>query len=102
MSKAICVFSENSMEYNRLLAAAALIQAETGKICKVGNTFFDAGQGWSWTTILMESDMKAFPFVQILYPKQQEDIVYGSINEWLDAVKSVIEKTENRVVNHTA
>ena len=92
MSKAIAIFSENCKERKRLEAAAKLIEAETFKQCKVGNVLFDAGQNWMWTTISIESGMSTFPFMQALNPKQQEDIVYGSVEDWYKAVKEVIEK----------
>lgn len=47
-----------------------------------------------WTTISIESGMSTFPFMQALNPKQQEDIVYGSVEDWYKAVKEVIEKNE--------
>lgn len=90
--EAIDVFSKDSNEYKRLEAAAKLIEAQTGKTCEVTETMFDAGQDWKWTTILIESGIKAFPMCQALDPKGQEDIVSGNMDSWVHAVTSLIEK----------
>jgi hypothetical protein len=90
--QAISVFNKESKERKRLEAAASLIQAETGKVCKVEETMFDAGQNWAWTTILMESGLSVFPFTQILNPKQQNMIVYGEIEDWMKEVQEIIKK----------
>lgn len=94
MSEAIKVFSKDRKEYKRLQAAAKLIEAETYKECRVDNILFDAGQNWMWTTISIESDVSTFPFVQALTPRQQNDIVYGSMSDWLMAVQEVIKSHE--------
>ena len=92
MNEAITIFTEKSREYKRLLAAAALIESETGKSCKIDNTLFDAGQNWAWTTILIESGMASFPYVQALTPRQQTDIVFGKIDLWLKTTQEIIAK----------
>lgn len=88
----IQIFEKDSKEYKRLEAAAILIQAETGKTCEVGDTLYDAGQNWSWTTIRMESGFKFSPFIQILSPRQQGMLIYGSLKDWMDVVEEVITK----------
>ena len=67
-SDTIKVFNRGSDEYEKLDAAAHLISAFTGKDFYVGETYFDYGQGWKWTTILGRD-------YQLLSPRDQENIV---------------------------
>ena len=92
MSQTISIFVEGSKEYKRLEAAANLIQTELNKHCKVDNVLFDTSQNWPWTTILIESDMACFPYVQLLNPKQHAILVEGSTDEWFEVVKEIIAK----------
>lgn len=92
MTEAIKIFKPDTKEAKRLNAAAKLIEAETGKECKIEDILFDAGQNWMYTTILIESGMNMFPFMQALNPKQQSNIVYGTLDEFMQAVKEVIAK----------
>ena len=94
--KYLRTFSEDSKEYDRLKAAAHLISAETGKTCIVKDTWFDIGQDWKYTTILIESGLSAFPFCQVLTPKQQEKIVCSDTSEWLATVEEVVKKNNER------
>ena len=96
MSDGIGIFPKDSKEYKRLESAASFIQAETGKVCKVDNTLFDVGQNWAWTTILMESGLSVFPFAQVLDPRYQKMIIYGSSSEWMEAVQAIISKEMKR------
>ena len=89
---ALCVFGENTIEYQRLKAAAETIQAFTGKECIVHTTHFDIGQNWKYTTVLMESGMQAFTHSHIFSPKDQFNIVYGDVDLWFETVKEIISK----------
>lgn len=91
-TEAIAVFSQDIKEYKRLKAAALLISAETKKLCKIENVYFDYSQNWKWTTITIESGMRSFPMVQALSPAQQEKIVYGTLEEFTETVKKLINK----------
>lgn len=93
-AEAISVFTPESHEYKRLEAAAALIQSETNVKCKVENCMFDMGQNWMYTTILCESDMTTFPWVQMLNPKQQKLIVFGSLEQFQTTVLELIHKKQ--------
>jgi hypothetical protein len=87
--KAIKIFNRGSDEYNKLEAAAQLLETFTGKEYYVGDTYFDLGQDWKWTTVLQTSEQ--WGGVQILTPKAQEDIITASNAEQLGkAVDSVI------------
>ena len=91
MAEAITIFKESSAEHKRLEAAAKLISAETGKFTDVQDILYDAGQDWAWTTIVIESGLKAWPTCQALNPAQQEKIVYGNLQVWFETVNEVIE-----------
>lgn len=93
-AESISVFSSDSHEYKRLEAAAALIQSETNVKCKVENRMFDMGQNWMYTTILCESGMTTFPWVQMLNPKQQKLIVLGSLEQFQSTVLELIHKKQ--------
>lgn len=87
--KAIKIFNRGSDEYNKLEAAAMLLDTFTGKEHYVGETYFDYGQDWKWTTVLQTS--KEWGGVQVLTPRAQEDIITASNAEQLGkAVDSVI------------
>lgn len=93
MTEPVLVFEPDSTEYKRLEAAAAFIQAETRKKCKVDITYFDHGQNWKWSTILL-FDTNVFQkgiWVQILTPRWQEAICYGSPKAWLHTVQDIIQ-----------
>lgn len=90
----ICTVLPDSKAYKRLEAAAALIQAETDKNCIVKECFYDMGQDWMWTTILCESGMQTFPYMQILNPKQQKLIIFGSLKQFQETVLELIEKNK--------
>lgn len=88
----IKVFSPDSIEYNRLAAAAAMMTAFSGGgiFYYVGKTYFDFGQDWKWTTILAEK--KDSPLMskswQAIYPAMQEKIIFTNTPEDLAAVVS--------------
>jgi len=92
----IKVFKDNSKEKLRLEAAAKLITAETGLKCDVKDIMFDAGQNWMWTTLVVTKDTTCIGSYQALYPKRHELIVYGEINDFMEAVAGVITDTNNK------
>lgn len=93
----IAVFSPESREYKRLKAAAFILEAETGESHIVQNCLYDMGQNWHWTTILGESGCKSFPRVQILNPKQQRLLVFGSMEQFNEMVAQLIKKRSSRM-----
>lgn len=82
MSKYIKVFNADSPEYARLQAAAELMtkRSPLGYHYHVGDTYFDFGQNWVWTTILCDGGYQA------LYPRDQERIITGDIDAAVTAV----------------
>lgn len=93
----IAVFSPESREYKRLRAAAFILEAETGEPHIVQDCFYDMGQNWHWTTILGESGCKSFPHMQILNPKQQRLLVFGSMEQFNETVAQLIKKRSSRM-----
>lgn len=86
---AIKIFDINSEEYARLNYAVALLNAiGNGIWYEVKTIYFDAGQGWLWTTIIAHSSNRGFSW-QALTPKQQEVIVY---TDSFKAVYGVVQK----------
>lgn len=89
--KTIRIFNRTDDEYQKLMAAATLLTLFKGKDCYVGETYFDYGQDWKWTTIL-EKD-PTWGAVQVLTPKDQENIITAnSAKELGDAVDKIIHK----------
>lgn len=93
----IAVFSPDTREYKRLKAAAILLEAETGKSHIVENCLYDMGQNWHWTTILGESGCRRYPYVQVLNPKQQRMLVFGSMKQFNETVEQLIQEKNSRI-----
>ena len=83
MSNHIRVFSAFADERRHLMIAADILNelSPRGYKYSVGETWFDYGQRWAWTTILCETD-KGDSY-QALSPAEQEAIIvattYGEI-----------------------
>ena len=71
--RVIKVFSPGSDEYKKLEAAANLLTWLTGKQCYVGETYYDYGQGWKWTTVLQKDP--SWGSVQLFTPKAQQMVI---------------------------
>lgn len=86
----IKVFAPTTPEYKNLARAAALMTGKSprGYHYRVGETWFDYGQDWRWTTVL--SDGGSFEGYQALNPREHEKIVQAaSIAELEAAVDEV-------------
>ena len=72
----ISVFKPGSWEYEQLRIAAEMLTEKSpdGYRYYVGETYFDLGQGWVWTTILCDSG-SPWGDSQALTPAQQEEII---------------------------
>lgn len=79
----IKVFDRESTEHKRLEVAASLmtLKSPCGYRYEVGETYFDFGQGWRWTTVLKVGK----DGWQALSPREQEDIVSGDIDEAVES-----------------
>lgn len=82
MSFAIKRFPKGSDEYKRLEAAAAMlnVKSPTKSRYYVGETYFDFGQDWMWTTVLCNNGDKWGGY-QALNPAEQEEILLCGMEE---------------------
>ena len=100
MVDAIKIFGEQSKEWKKLQSAAMLLNAEREDddtaAFEVRDIYFDYGQGWMWTTIVVNAGDEWSSY-QALNPKQQGEIVYG---DYEDFAKAVWEVAESRVEHH--
>ena len=83
MSNTIKIFPRDSKEHKLLELAAALLTVKSPNQYRyyVGETYFDYGQDWKWTTILCEDGSHGY---QALSPKAQELILNEQIEEAVD------------------
>lgn len=93
MSQCIKIYPCESTEYKRLNAAAKLLSAFTDKKFYADTTYFDIGQKWQWTTILLRDDNS---ICQFLSPLDQKIIVSGSYDEYMSCIKELIDKANRR------
>ena len=99
MVDAIKVFGPQSKEYKKLQAAAILLNAEKEAddkaVFEVRDVYFDFGQGWMWTTIVLNGGDEWSSY-QALNPAHQGMIVYGDFEDFAKAVWEVSEKRSDR------
>ena len=83
MVKIIDVFQPGTWEHEQLRIAAEMFtrKSRNGTKYYVGETYFDLGQDWMWTTVLAYHD--DYGTYQALSPRQQEEII---LRTDLDAV----------------
>lgn len=76
MAKIIDTFKPGSFEHEQLRIAAEMLteKSPNGYKYYVGETYFDLGQGWIWTTILCNSGSPWGDY-QAITPAQQEEII---------------------------
>ena len=92
MNRALAIFEDGSIEKNRLQSTAYMIEAETGKKCFVKDILFNAVQDWMYYTTISMYDEKLDMQVQLLSPKEQELIIYGTMKEWFEIVTELIKR----------
>lgn len=92
MAEVIAVYDKDSKEYKRIEAAGKLIEAEVGCPIKVEDIYFDFGQNWKWTTLVAYPVSVGSMSYQCLCPRDYKKIVAGDIDEFMDAVKTVIKE----------
>lgn len=80
--------SSGSKHYKKLSAVAAMLEAVSPHDATylVGDTYFDAGQNWMWTTIIR----RGYRDCQVLDPKQWEQILETSTPDDLAKVTNDI------------
>lgn len=79
----IKIYEKNTPEYDKLRRAAAILTglSPNGWEYYVGETFFDYGQDWRWTTVLCRCTGQFTDSYQALCPADQERIVFAPIEE---------------------
>lgn len=84
----ITLFNHEDVEYQKLEAAAELLTEKSprGYTYYVGDTYFDFGQNWKWTTILCEGS--GWGSYQALSPRTQELIIES--DNLAEAVEEVL------------
>ena len=93
MNKTIRVYGPNTKEYQRLEAAATLINADfehNNATARVADAWFDYPGGMRWTTLLISE-------YQALNPEQQKDITDGSLRDFTNACAAVINSHRERM-----
>lgn len=85
-------FSRYSDEYEKLDRVSTFLTAMSPNkyYYYVGNTYFDFGQDWKWTTILAKTPRG--DSYQALNPRQQEDILLAKSDEELEKIAKQILK----------
>ena len=87
----ISTWKIGSEEYAKLEAVAKMLTAYGKQKYWVGDTYFDYGQDWKWTTILCEKDDSEWGAFQALYPVDQERILSAVDGpDLLSAVQKVL------------
>ena len=90
--KTIRIFNKSDEEYKKLQVAANLLSLFDNVDYYVGETYFDYGQNWKWTTIL-KKNLGWGGNTQVLSPKDQENIIFAdSLKALGDAVDKVLNK----------
>lgn len=86
----IRIYEEGTEERAKLLSACEELNKATvhGTVYTVGETWFDYGLRWQWTTILAENNGDSW---QCLSPKALEDILFSN-----DIKKTVQEMITSR------
>ena len=93
MANTIRVFGGNTKEYQRLEAAAKLINADfdhNHATARVSDEWFDYPGGVMWTTLVIGEN-------QALTPEQQAWITGGTLREFTNACASVIYNHRERM-----
>lgn len=89
MEDYISVYKKNGERYDKLAMAAALLTNRSSNFWRytVGETYFDYGQGWKWTTILCNGG--GHGGYQALTPKEQEMIL---LSETCDQMRDTVDE----------
>ena len=77
----IKVYPQGTLERKRLGDFCTVLHDITGGSFEVQDIYFDFGQDWKWTTIVCTDQ-----HYQVLYPRQQEDIIDGDEDECVDEI----------------
>ena len=94
-----CILEERSPQRDSLEIAAKLLTRFNRKnyIYHVGETYFDFGLDWSWTTILAHDAANAERTWQALSPKEWKDIIEASTSDEL--MKAIVDFMKEHDLN---
>lgn len=86
----------NCPEYRRLTNAANFLNKETGVRILVKDTYFDFGQDWKYTTLIVKPyNPKEFSW-QLLNPKEHGIICYGNEEEYMAVLHKLTDKLKEK------
>lgn len=88
-------YERDSIERRKLEAAAKVLNAYTDARITVKETYFDYGQDWKWTTLI--ADCGGWSTFQLLYPKQQENLIFADPDEFYRWIQEVIEMVNKHI-----
>ena len=88
----IRVFEYDSAEYEKLTTAVTLLNAfDKDATYTVEVTYFDFGQDWKWTTIIVDRHSKWGGYQ--IYPNQQKAVIDAeTMEELVEACKAIMKK----------
>lgn len=88
----IKIWNHTTPEYKRLERAAKILTEASPRKCvyKVEDTYFDYGQGWTWTTIICYPPNGEYSY-QALYPAQHEKILTSE--NLLETLAEIVQET---------
>ena len=96
MLENITVWSKNTIEYKKLKVFKSLLDViiEQNNLpisVSIQDTYFDFGQGWMWTTIIVTelNNNSCLNSYQLLYPARHERIVFGDEDDILEVCHNV-------------
>lgn len=91
MSKNITIWSKNTIEYKKLnlfkdFLDIIITQNNLPITVSVENTYFDFGQAWTWTTIIVHklNCSSCLNSYQLLNPADHEKIVFGNEDDIIE------------------
>ena len=103
MSKNITIWANNTIEYKRLELFKAhldviITENNLPIIASIQTTYFDYGQGWLWTTIIITelNNDSCINSYQLLYPARHEKIVFGNNYDICEVAEKVKEELIKR------
>ena len=84
----IRVFDPTESEYKKLQTAVAMLNTFSDKaVYRMGVIYFDFGQNWLWTTIIVDKGDGGYQ----IYPSQQKAIVEAeTMDELAEACKALL------------
>ena len=88
----LTVFPAGSKERGRLKLLADIINTFTEKTASVKDIYFDHGQNWMYTTVVVSNGSRTSMSYQLMNPKEQKTIVHGTQSEFFRLARFLITK----------